>query len=662
RMQAEYDSAGHSKANLAKTITLVKQDTGENKTLIHSTLSTGNASSSEHVAGQRTGVNTAAFGLSRGYMSLAAICLIALLGIGAWLVVPGLLTASPKNFDSIQVSRLTDNGEAHFASVSPDGKLVAFVDTQNNNSKLVVRQVATGSTVEIVPATEDEFMQPRFSPDGEFIYYVTSSNGIGTAYRISTLGGKIKKLVTDIDSPTFLSPGGKEFAFIRHNPTTGGDKVFLVDEDGGNLREFISTKNVGFKKFTDAFWSADGERLFLTGYENSENPEYSVKVIAVARSDQKVSMPMETQRLDDEGWKSAYSFQMLKDGSGLVFVGKEETDDSRQIWHLNFQTGELDQVTTDTSDYNSVSVSSDGKTVIATKFDHISNLHSYIPSTKELRQIIGESRNLIGYRAITQMPDGRILFAKRAGSEIDIYSVNEDGSDESQLTSDSKANLNPVATSDGKYILFNSNRDDGHGIWRMNADGTNPVQLTKPQKAMDGGIQIGNENRTVFFSRQTNDGGKGRLMKVSIDGGEAEMLLPESTTSDFAPSVSPDGKKMAYRSIFYDSETSEFESTINIVSLDKDKIGEVLKKEAFDLGNKFDWTADSKFLTYLNKEGNDNLWNMSLTSENKIQLTDFTNDNLINFSWGSKGDKLFVVRGIAKSDLVLIKDDAGEKT
>ena len=248
RMQAEFDSAGHSKANLSKTITLVKQDTGENKTLIHSTLSTGHASSSEKAASNKTQVNTAAVGLNRGYMSLAAISLIALLGFGAWFVLPGLLSRKEKSFDSIQVSRLTDNGDAHIATVSPDGKLVAFVDTQGSRSKLVVRQVANGGTVEVVAPTEDGFMQPKFSHDGEFIYYTKVSNGLGTVNRVSTLGGKSKTLVTDVDSSVYLAPDGKTVCVYSTQPEYRRRQSLLCRRRWREFRRVYFHQGSGFQK------------------------------------------------------------------------------------------------------------------------------------------------------------------------------------------------------------------------------------------------------------------------------------------------------------------------------------------------------------------------------------------------------------------------------
>ncbi len=658
RHDFEHHSIEHIKSNhSSNTRALPRQDTNENKTLIHQTISAENQNRLSFKNSAKSDEISFVNKLNRGYLSVAAILLIAVLGFGGWFLLPQIFGSSGRNFQSIQVSRLTDNGDAHIATVSPDGKLVAFVDTQDGKSKLVVRQVATGGTVEIVPATEKGFIQPTFSNDGEFIYYTQVEKGVGTLFRVATLGGQNKKIVFDIDSRVAISPDGKQLAFIRHNPTDGGDTIFLVDNEGKVLKPFIMTKDVGFNKFHDVFWSNDGEKLFAGGYENAQDPNHKVKFIAVDYEDKKTTGAEELQPLNEAGWVAAYNFELLKDGSGVVYIGKEKTDDSMQIWHLSFASGEIRQITTDTSDYDSVSVSADGNTIVATKVDRISNLLSYTPATKESKQIIGESRNFIGYRRISQMADGKILYSKRTGEEINIFSIDEDGSNEKQLTSDSKFNLNPQASASGKFIVFSSNRNGNYGIWRMNSDGSNPKQLTDPKNARDSDIQIINDDRTVIFARQTNDGGRSKLMKVSIDGGEANDLAVKKDQSIVAVKVSPDEKKIAYLSFFYDPKTSEFESTISIVELNGNEIGEEIKKFPFNLDHHFDWSADGKSLTYIKREGNDNLWNMSVESDNETQLTSFNSDDLMAFLWGNKGNKVFIVRGIVNSDLVLIKDN-----
>lgn len=658
RLAFEHNSAEHGKAQLTNTIILPKQNTSENKTLIHQTISAETETTDNVAKLQHEHKGTHSLNSNRGYLSVAAVGLIALIGFGIWFFLPGILGNRNIDFQSIQVSRLTDNGDAHVATVSPDGKLVAFVDTQEGRSKLVVRQVATGGSVEIVPPTEKGFMQPTFSPDGEFVYYTQVEKGIGTLHRVATLGGDNKQLVSDVDSRVAISPDGKQFAFIRHNPTDGGDTIFFVDNEGKNLEAFVKTKEVGFNKFIDVIWSNDGNKLFIGGFENTQDPKNKVKFLALNLEDKKVADLEELNILNEQHWVNAYNFKSLKDGSGFVFIGKQNTDDSMQIWFLSRTEGKIKQITTDTSDYNSVSVSDNGKTIVATKVDRIANLLSYVPGTKETKQIIGESRNFIGYRKISQMPDGKILYSKRTGSEINIFSIEEDGNNEKQLTSDSKFNLDPNTTSNGRYIVFSSNRNGAFSIWRMNVDGSDPVQLTSPQNEIDGDIQIANDDRTIFFARQTNDGGRSKLMKISIEGGNAELLLPDSKTSNVNPSISPDGKKLAYLSFIYNDKTSEFQSNINVVDLDGDKLVGEPKKIGFNLDHDFQWSADSKSLTYVKREGNDNLWNMSINDKQETQITEFNTDNLLTFSWSKKGNKIFVVRGIINSDLVLIKDNS----
>ena len=225
----------------------------------------------------------------------------------------------------------------------------------------------------------------------------------------------------------------------------------------------------------------------------------------------------------------------------------------------------------------------------------------------------------------TQMPDGRILFSKKAwkgtrgcqwhyivtiprvtiprkDEGIDIFSMNEDGGNETQLTSNADFNLDPVATPDGKYIVFRSNRSGKNNLWRMDADGNNPIQLTNYlQKELANGlesyrsIQITNNGKTVFFVQQPKLREKYKLMKISINGGEPAELLLKSPTSNFAPRISPDGKRLAYTGFVFDRKNPRKKAAIYIHTLDGDKVGELEKK--FDARGRPQWTADGRALT-----------------------------------------------------------------
>jgi serine/threonine protein kinase/Tol biopolymer transport system component len=642
------------------TTSLAKQDTSENVTLIHQTQSaernTGERGT-QSFGWRRSQTNSAPNGLGFALMPLVAVALMAITALGAFFYLPSFFGSSVPIYQSIQVSRKTDNGKAQLATVSPDGKLVAFVDMSETKPKLVVRQLATDSTIPIVPPVEKGFLQPTFSPDGEFIYYVQKDNGVGTLYKVPKLGGSSKEIVVDIDSRAAFSPDGKKIAFSRHNPTDGGDTIFIIDSEGQNLKPFIDTKTLGFNAFMDVVWSEDGSEMLLSGHLNDKDSFEKVTVLTVKTDDSKEhSVPEFLASFNNENWKYAANFIWLKNKQGLVFIGKKATDDAIQIWHLSFKDGAIKQVTTDTSDYESISSSNDGNTLVATKVDRISSLVSYIPETNETRQLTSESKTFLGYSGISQMPNGDILFPKRTGKEVNIFSIDKTGGNEKQLTSESGFNFHPVVTSDGKYIVFTSHRNETSGIWRMDADGKNQVQLTNSEDSMDMNPQISKDGKTVYFTSQKSDGGKARLMKVSIEGGNAEPLLPESKSSDSNVEVSPDGKKIAYQTYTFNEKTINLEVSVKIAEIEANKITDYIQEIEFEYHKNFQWSPDGESLTFVNPKGDDNIWKISTTDKKETQITKFNSGNILNFLWSNDGKSLFIVRGIMNSDLVLIRD------
>ena len=73
---------------------------------------------------------------------------------------------------------------------------------------------------------------------------------------------------------------------------------------------------------------------------------------------------------------------------------------------------------------------------------------------------------------------------KRDGSgNADIWEMGADGSGQVQLTAGAGRNYAPVASPDGRYVLFHSNRSGAWQIWRMNRDGSNPRQATHSHTA-----------------------------------------------------------------------------------------------------------------------------------------------------------------------------------
>ena len=306
-------------------------------------------------------------------------------------------------------------------NVSPDGKFAAFVKFQDGKQSVIVRQISADSEIVIVAPSNLDYFQPTFSNDGETVFYVQIDRGIGTLYKIPTLGGKSEKLVTDIDSPVTFAKDGKSFAFLRHNPNEGGDTIFTANSDGSNLQEFLKSKDTEFDNFQGLAWSPDDEKLLVGVFKGAAADEKKMRTAVINVADKTLTFP------GDNFWMEAGEFKWLNDSRHFIFIGKNVAGDSRQVWMMNLSDGFKRQVTNDTSDYASVGISEDENTIIATKVDIISSFWSFAPESNELKQITGENKSLLGNYGVTQMPDGKILYAKRTGGDINIFSMDENG-------------------------------------------------------------------------------------------------------------------------------------------------------------------------------------------------------------------------------------------
>ena len=141
-------------------------------------------------------------------------------------------------------------------------------------------------------------------------------------------------------------------------------------------------------------------------------------------------------------------------------------------------------------------------------------------------------------------PDGtKIAFHSNRDGNDEIYVMDIDGSNQTQLTIQAGSDVNPSWSPDSARIAFNSDRAGNVEIWVMDADGSNPTRLTN-NPAVDteaswspDGIQI------AFWSNR--DAGNINIYVMDDDGSNVTRLTNNPAT-DFAPSWSPDGTLISF--------------------------------------------------------------------------------------------------------------------
>lgn len=555
-------------------------------------------------------------------------------------------TTAKAPFQTIEFIRLTNSGRVNDAVISPDGEYLAYVAENGGKQSIWLRQITSSNNVGLVPPTETQFYGTTFSHDSNYLYYVVKerNNSIGVLHRVSVLGGVSTKLIVDVDGPVSLSPGGKQFAFVRGS--TGGERaLMLANADGSEERKLASRTGYDTFSFGGPAWSPDGKSI-ACGAGLTDQTGHYMSVVAVDVADGSVK-PLTTEK-----WKEIGRLAWLHDGKGLIL---NATDHGRrspsQLWHLSYPNGEARRITRDLQDYDGVSLTSDSTALVSNQTQTISGIWT-APNddANSAKQILSNKYDGYGYGYYSRFswtPSGQIIYTSLTHGTPSIWMMTGQGTGNKQLTPDSSSNNFPSVTSDARYVIFLSDRTGFTNVWRMDADGNNEKQLTKgeddtwPWCSPDG-------QWVVYHSLAA---GMRTLRRVSINGGDSEQLTDYSAV---CPVVSPDGR---WISSYYRSK-AKAPWRLAIIPFDGGPPVQTFEvPQNVLLTSLVRWTPDGLALAYItSRDGISNIWIQPLDGSPPKQVTDFKSDQIFWFDWSPDGRQLGVSRGAVTSDVVLIKD------
>jgi Tol biopolymer transport system component len=246
--------------------------------------------------------------------------------------------------------------------------------------------------------------------------------------------------------------------------------------------------------------------------------------------------------------------------------------------------------------------------------------------------------NLVTNSRLCWTPDGsRIVYMSEESGNADIWSMNADGSDRRQLTTDPYSDNAAAVSPDGRHIAFMSNRAGAENIWLMNIDGGNQRRLTS--KLLERVPSFSADGRWVYFVAWETR--RATIWKIPVEGGEPTQVI---TDLSYSPFLSPDGKFL-----MYDSRSGK----IHITPAEG---GPPLK--SFEArGWEYMWSPNGQALTYLSNRNNvTNLWEQPLDGGESRQLTNYTSGGINKYALSIDGKHLAVTQSKYTRDVVLIND------
>lgn len=511
--------------------------------------------------------------------------------------------------------------------MSPDGKFIAFVSTQSGDRHVWIYDIAEQTRT---PLTYNEGVDehPDFSPDNERLVFSSLINGQRDLWLIdqeSQLLQLTKTETADEYSPHWSKDGNWIYFVMR-------------DSSGWNLCK------VNHKNFSDV----------QILYSDSTEIDYPVpmsdgRILLQRKEGAACQLNFLSDRLIpfSKPGMDARRAAVSPDERWIVFV--EMAEDSSAIYLTSLEKFDPKPVKLDNARYDFPSWSADGKKILFEK----------TPSW-DIKQIDVETQRdsiLVAERGEQETPvywpDGkRVIYSSSSHGQQTLMELNlETGTRESLLTDFGNCSY-PDVSPDGTKLLFTSDKSGPKNIWIMNLSrGAQPERLTgdsagayqarfsgdgqwivyvsdrsgnpdvwkmelsskkETRMTVDERIELAPafamDDQAIVF--QANWARRWSIWRMPVDGG---IPLPVTRDKlpygwDADPMIAPDGNRMLFTRSWYD------DADVWLLSVSGgEKTSRTLTKDNTNQERHGRWSPDGKYVVFQAGHNTD-IWMMDISS------------------------------------------------
>jgi len=439
-------------------------------------------------------------------------------------------TASSNAFDPLagaRFTRFTDfPGTETLASISPDGKFVAFLSDRDGRFDLWVSQVGTGRFTNLTkdglsPAPNYIVRPLGFTGDGSEVWLDVG----GRRQLIPLTGGAGRPFLGPTTRPQAWSPNGAQLVYFN---VTDGDPMFVADRTGGNPRQ-ISRDPAGVHNH-NLVWSTDGEWIyFVHGLDVADQMDiWRIRPAGGA-----------AERMTQH--RASITFLAPLNAHTVLFVAKAEDRSGPWLWALDVDRKVERRVSAGLEQYTSVAASGDGRRVIATVANPQANLWS-VPILDRLAND-GDvtAMSVPSVRAVSPRFRGADLFYLSArGAGDGLWRLHNGDLSEVWQGSDGALAEPSSISPDGRRAAIVVRKDGKRRVLLVSTDGSESRTLSTMLDAQGSSDWSPDGS---WLATGGDDGQGPGLFKVAVDGGTLVRLANGVATN---PVWSPDGNLIVF--------------------------------------------------------------------------------------------------------------------
>ncbi|TDF34971.1 hypothetical protein EYS14_21565 [Alteromonadaceae bacterium M269] len=456
------------------------------------------------------------------------------------------------------VSAEHDSNWYQQAAISPDGKHILFaakgdiykVDVNGGNATPLTSNSAWDGT-------------PIWSKDGKTIAFSSDRNGSLDVYTMPASGGAPTRLTyhSSDDTPTDFSADGKSVIFNsgRTNsadssgfPTGAMRQLYEVSLKGGTPTQLMTTPAL------EARYNRNGRKLAYMDNKAYENVWRKHDTSAFARDIWVVDTRSNkhTQLTNFKGGDSTPVWS--PDGKHLYYLSEQESN-SFNIWKMPAKGGKAERVTNhDTHPVRSLSISKDG----LLSYTWHGNLYTIKDGGRpqKLDVALNADSQGIAVKPASVANKATEFWVSPNGKEIAFVSRGEVFVTSVEFGTTVRVTNTPTQerslswSEDGRSLIYAAERNNNWGLYQST---------------------LADENELYFYT----------ATKIE------EKPLLQGDKDAFQPSVSPDGKKVAFL---------HQRDEIRVLDIESGKVNTALSKKYnysyADGDMSFDWSPDSEWI------------------------------------------------------------------